>query len=189
MIYIIIGCLAFVLLYIFDLNKVIFFSGILNYLFPLGIGLLFASALGIMLSNTGIYEVSLIRKLVFGTLSLVSLAILLSTLFLWLPFVNTYMRTNRQDEVIDTGMFALCRHPGVIWFFFLFLFLWLASDNIMMLWATIIWTVTNVLYVYIQDRWLFPKTFKGYETYKTKVPFLIPNRTSVHNCLKSFTKT
>lgn len=105
------------------------------------------------------------------------------TLFFALPFRKTYCGAEDIEKVIDTGMYALCRHPGVIWFFFLFLFLWMASGKAMMLQAAIIWTIMDIIHVYIQDRWIFPKTLTGYELYKEKAPFLIPNLSSIRKCM------
>jgi hypothetical protein len=83
-------------------------------------------------------------------------------------------------------MFALARHPGVVWFFFLYIFLWLASGIEIMLWAGLIWTAMDVFHVYLQDTLFFPLTFKDYDVYKTTTPFLIPNLTSIKKCLATF---
>lgn len=92
---------------------------------------------------------------------------------------------NKGNSVVKKGVYALCRHPGVIWFFFFYLFLWLATGIKIMLWSGIIWTGMDILHIYIQDRWLFPKTLKGYELYKKEVPFLIPNLTSAKKCFNT----
>jgi protein-S-isoprenylcysteine O-methyltransferase Ste14 len=108
------------------------------------------------------------------------------TLFFWLPFKKTYVTTDQTNTVVSTGMYALCRHPGAIWVCLFYLFLWLASGKLMMLWAGAIWTLINILYIYVQDRWIFPHILTGYNLYQQEVPFLIPNNKSIKICLTTF---
>lgn len=179
MIYIFTGCLSFVFFYIFDLNKIKFKKRSFNIFFAAGIALMAVSTVGVLFESNRFFEFSTALKLLFGTLSIVSLFMILYSLFFALPFHKTYIDTKKGEAVINTGMYTLCRHPGVIWFFFFYLFLLLASGRIMMIWAAIIWITMDIIYVYIQDRWLFPKTLNGYEEYKSEVPFLIPNLASI----------
>jgi protein-S-isoprenylcysteine O-methyltransferase Ste14 len=177
MIFISIGCLAFIFLYIFDFNKIIFVHRNINICFAVGLLLLAFSTMGILLGNFESFEVTLPFRLLFGVLSIISLLLLVYSLFFWLPFGGTYIEVKKDNTVVDTGMYALCRHPGAIWVFSFYLFLWLASGKMMMLWAGIIWTVMNTILVYVEDRWIFPKILNGYDHYKTTVPFLIPSLT------------
>ena len=179
MIYIAIGCLAFVFLYAFDLNKIIFLHKNINICFAIGIALLAVSTTGVLFSNNKSFEVPVPSQLFFGLLSIIAMLLTLYSLFFALPFGKTYIEVEKVRPVVDTGMYALCRHPGVIWFFFSYLFLWLASGKIVMMWAGILWTVMDIIHVYVQDRWLFPKTLNGYDQYKRKFPFLIPNLGSI----------
>lgn len=183
MIFILTGCLAFAFFYIFDFNKTRFFKKSLNISFAAGTVLLAASTAGILLGNYRSYEVIYPLKLFFGALSAASLLALFYTMFSSLPFVQTYTEAGRGNSVVDGGMYALCRHPGVIWFFFFYLFLWLASGRMMMMWAGLIWTIMDIILVYVEDRWFFPAAFNGYEQYKSKVPFLIPNPASIKKCI------
>lgn len=182
MIFVITGCLAFVLFYIFDLNKVKFRKRGINISFVAGIALLSVSTAGILLGDYEGFDLSITLKILFWLLSIVSLFMLLYTLFAALPFGATYGKAEPANTVVDRGMYALCRHPGVIWFFFFYLFLWLASGKTMMMRAGIIWTAINIFYVYIEDRWFFPAIINGYDLYKCKVPFLIPNSASIKKC-------
>lgn len=175
MIFIVLGCLAFVFLYLFDLNKILLLNNYFNVFFAMGIFLLVFSTLGILRGNFNSFEVSIYFRLLWGALSLISMLLMLYSLFFALPFSNTYLKVEKTNAVVDTGMYSLCRHPGVIWFFFFYLFLSLASGLKMMILAGIIWTIMDVVHVYVQDRWLFPKAMPGYGQYKCKVPFLIPN--------------
>ena len=93
---------------------------------------------------------------------------------------------SEKRQLADTGVYALCRHPGVIWLTLFFLFAWLFADNIMMLWLGISNTVMDIVYVTIQDIFIFPKTISGYDEYKKYTPFLIPNVRSVKRAIETY---
>lgn len=188
MIFIIVGCLAFLVMSIFDLNQIYWCDHRLNHAFSIGMGILVVATLGVLVGDYGGYLVPGLWQVIFGIMALISLFLLLGTLFFWLPFNDTYLDTARDKKVINTGMYALCRHPGVIWFFTLYIFLWLATGKTMVLWAAIIWTATDVLYVFVQDSWFFPKTLAGYKKYQAEVPFLVPSRDSLYKCVHSLAR-
>ncbi|MGI6685579.1 MAG: hypothetical protein ACOX47_08970 [Bacillota bacterium] len=119
----------------------------------------------------------------FGILAAISLLLIPYALFFALPFRKTYIETENKNTVVDQGMYALCRHPGVMWFFFFYFFLWLTSGKMTVMWAGMIWTIMDIIHVYVQDRWLFPKTLIGYDSYQEKVPFLVPNLKSIKQLL------
>lgn len=172
------GCCAFLFFYLFDLNKVKFLKQYLYIFFVAGIVLLAFATVEILLGNYQHFEVSMPLKLLFGSLSFASLLMLFYTLFVALPYGETYFKVSRQTTV-DRGMYALCRHPGVVWFLLFYLFLWLASGKTMMMWAGTVWTAMDIIHVYVEDRWFFPKIHIGYDQYKIEVPFLIPNLSSI----------
>jgi protein-S-isoprenylcysteine O-methyltransferase Ste14 len=121
--YVVLGCLGFFFLYIFDFNKVFGWHKGLNICFAVGCGLLAVSTLGILFWSPGEVDSSVTSRLIFSLLAVVSLALLLYSLFFALPFDQTYLQINQANTVIDSGMYALCRHPGVIWFFCFYLYL------------------------------------------------------------------
>lgn len=181
MLYIVIGCLAFIFIYLFDINKIKRVHKAFNLTFAVGLLMLAFSTVAILLWEQPSFELPLYAKIIFVLLALIALALQLAALFVSLPFKKTYVGLER-NQVVDTGMYALSRHPGVICFFFIYLFLWLASGKMLLLWAGIIWTGLDILHVYIQDRWLFPPMLKGYEQYREKAPFLIPTKASIKRC-------
>lgn len=185
MTYLLIGCLAFLFLFLFDINKTKLRNRNLNISFAIGIALLAGSTIGIIIEDYGTLQMPDISRLLAGLITIISFLLMVYSLFFALPFEKTYTDV-KNTYLIDTGMYALCRHPGVIWFFFFYLFLWITSGKMMMLWAGIIWTTLDVIHVYIQDRWFFPQTLVGYEIYKNNVPFLIPNRISIRKCLSAY---
>ena len=84
------------------------------------------------------------------------------------------------------GVYSLCRHPGVVWFFFLYLFLALLTGQRLMMAVCICYSGLNVLYVWFQDRVTFKRTLSGYEAYQRETPFLIPTGKSVRKCAGYF---
>lgn len=186
MLYIGIGSLAFFFFLLFDLNKIYFIHKWISASFAIGVAFLAVSTVTLWFSNDQLFSFITPVQWLWGALSLISLLLLVYSLFMGIPFTKTYIKSTQENTVVNTGMYALCRHPGVLWFFFFYLFLWLTSGRNVLMWATLVWTIIDVLYVYIQDHWLFPKTFVDYEEYKLEVPFLIPNTVSIKKCMKTF---
>lgn len=102
---------------------------------------------------------------------------LIYTLFFALPFEGTYVEQEKL-KVYDQGVYALCRHPGILWFFGFYIFLAAALASIELGLAAILFSTMNLLYAWIQDKLIFPRTLSGYEAYQKKVPFLIPDKAS-----------
>jgi protein-S-isoprenylcysteine O-methyltransferase Ste14 len=121
MIYVIMGCLAFVFLFIFDINKIKTKITILNSMFALGASFLFYASIMLIISTPQDFEVSSWGVVLFSILSLISGLFMFYALFGALPFKKTYVQVN-HNQVIDSGVYALCRHPGVWGFFFMYLF-------------------------------------------------------------------
>lgn len=115
----------------------------------------------------------------FLTGAVLFLGLLIYTLFFALPFEETYLNQNDKPCVYMEGMYALCRHPGVLWFFFFYLCLGLAFWPSGLLEVGLFYSGLNLLYVIVQDLWTFPNTFADYGLYKKKAPFLLPTRTSI----------
>lgn len=185
MTFIIMGFLAFVFFYIFDFNKVYHFHKYINISFGVGVVLLAVATLGLLFSASKSFAIYFPLRVLFGLLSILFLLLIPYTLFFALPFKKTYIETENKNMVVDRGMYALCRHPGVLWFSFFYFFAWLAMGKMLVMWAGIVWTIMDIIHVYVQDLWLFPKALAGYREYQRKVPFLIPNFRS----LKQFMMT
>jgi protein-S-isoprenylcysteine O-methyltransferase Ste14 len=158
----------------------------LNILFAVGVALIIISTLAILTGDYGKIYFPDLARWIFGILSAISLVLMLYSLFFALPFKKTYMEGQCPGTVVDRGMYALCRHPGVIWFCFFYLFLFFATGIRLLILAWIIWTVMDVIHVYVQDRWIFPKSLIKYDLYKTKTPFLIPSKISIRQCITTF---
>ena len=94
----------------------------------------------------------------------------------------SYARPGEKRPACTTGVYALCRHPGVLWFAGLFACLWLAAG--LPLQDAAVYTILNVLLVWFEDRCVFPDLLEGYEAYRASTPFLIPNGKSIRACIR-----
>ena len=91
-------------------------------------------------------------------------------------------------KTYDKGMYALCRHPGVLWFTGFYCCLWLALGGAALFWLAFWYSLFNVGYVLVQDYYTFPRIFTDYAQYKRQVPFLLPNVKSLKNCILTLRK-
>ena len=98
------------------------------------------------------------------------------------------MEQNVGAKTYDRGMYALCRHPGVLWFAGLYAALWCTLGGKLLLWLAFFYSLLNLFYVILQDRYTFPRIFSDYESYQQKVPFLLPNRESLKRCVATLRK-
>ena len=184
MFWLLLGCISFAPLYLFDLNKLRRKSRTGGLLFVLGLfGILLSTVMAYLNGKAG-FLVPLPLAVFFGTLSAVSLCLMIYALFFALPFGYTYKSAETQN-VVSTGVYALCRHPGVVFFFFWYLFLWLATGKPLLFACAAVFTAMDVLHVWVQDRYLFPRSLTGYAAYQKTTPFLIPNRKSISAFFKT----
>ncbi|HPF20354.1 MAG TPA: hypothetical protein PLC88_03360 [Syntrophomonas sp.] len=178
------GSLAFICFAIFDLNKIRFISKNMNILVVLGSFILAFSTMAIIISPHSI-RISTLWQWLALILAILVLLLMIYTIFGAVSFKKTYLETQKGNTVVTTGMYALCRHPGVLWFFLFYCLSGLAFNNQLLLIAAIIWTLLDIVYVYIQDRWIFPIILEDYHIYQQQVPFIIPNLTSLQHSLAS----
>ncbi|SHJ15415.1 methyltransferase family protein [Parasporobacterium paucivorans] len=184
MIYLLLGLAAFLLFFLYDINQIILKKTILSYSFFGGSSLLIVSTSGIFLSERENMLTDMFRTGICAALALVFLILLIYTLFFALPFKDTYVEKTDTLKVCDEGVYALCRHPGVI-FFFLFYVSAAFAVQIPLFWAaTGMFNVLNILYALFQDRWTFMKLFENYDEYQKNTPFLIPNLKSIKKCIQ-----
>lgn len=112
-------------------------------------------------------------------------AALIYSLFFALPFQQTYTEQTTGNRVYRRGVYALCRHPGILCFFGMYLLLGIAALPSAMLLRCLTFSFLNLAYAWFQDRVTFPKTFCDYSDYQTQVPFLIPTRASIAMAYKT----
>jgi len=186
MIYIVIGSLGFLVIHLFDIVSLKRIPGAKPLTWILGSGLLAYSLIMMCLAPDKLPLPIWSTWLGWALLS-VSLFLLIYSLFINLPFRKTYITTGVGDELITTGLYALVRHPGVHWFILFMLSLILVSKSSLLLIASPIWILLDILLVVIQDKFFFGRMFDGYDRYQKETPMLMPNRGSMNafiNCLK-----
>ena len=175
---IVLGVFAFALFFANDYNDWKWARRELKACFPTG-GLLLAAAtiLGISQGTAPPHTwVTVFLAVLAGTF----LVLLAYTLFFALPTEASYSRPGEERPVVATGVYALCRHPGVLWFIALYLCLWGCTG--LSLWETALYSGLNVLLVIFEDRCVFPGRLAGYAEYCSTTPFLLPNRQSLRAC-------
>jgi len=94
-------------------------------------------------------------------------------------FVEVRFVGRGAERVVDSGTYALCRHPGFWWFTAAAPLVACAADSADLLAAAPAWAAAEFLLVYAEDRWFFPAIFgPEYDAYKKRTPFLVPDRES-----------
>lgn len=184
----VLGTAGFILYFIYDINSIRMKHAFIQKFFALGSILVVASVAAQFWSAWGQCERNRGAMLGFGIGALFFVGLLIYTLFFALPFEETYCEENKRRAAYTEGVYALCRHPGVLWFAGAYLCMWGMLGG----WRTGIYVLLmifwNCLYVIFQDLWTFPRTFFNYREYQQNTPFLIPNGRSIRACLSSIRK-
>ncbi|MGD9030791.1 MAG: hypothetical protein PVG25_13370 [Anaerolineae bacterium] len=182
--YVVAGCAAFALMGFFDLASL----KRIPYLKQV-IGLAGSLSLGYSLVRAGVFggKLSIPAWLSYAgwPLLIPSLFLLIYSLFLEIPFRRTYASNGVGEKLVTTGTYALVRHPGVLWFGLFLAGLLLVSRSRLLLVAAPVWLTADVLYAWLQDRFLFERMFPGYAEYRQGTPMLIPTRRSILRCWRS----
>jgi protein-S-isoprenylcysteine O-methyltransferase Ste14 len=169
----ILGTASFALFILYDLNQIRGNRKALKLLFPVGIVLLSVVSLRIALVSVVVYEIDHWLMILSGIIAAAFFVLLIYTLFFAVPFDSAYVQGSKQ-KLCTTGVYGICRHPGVLFLAGLYIFAALAMGKRDLLIAGVIFTVCNTVYVAIQDRWIFPRVFEGYEDYRRTTHFLLP---------------
>ena len=173
------GIIGFLLYLLYDINSLIWQKRLPRSFFLIGTLLVGAA--------TAIDLAAAIRSRAFAGLTdllllaaaALSFGALIYCLFFALPFDETYAEQENGRPVCEAGAYALCRHPGIPCFFAVYLFLGIAALPSPLLAHGMLFSFLNLAYAAFQDRVTFPRTFCNYETYRKRVPFLLPNRSSI----------
>ena len=184
----ILGGIAFLLFVIYDLEQAQYisrrFHKIVQFFFSLGFIVLLISTLGVLYRTLTVIPFGGLRQMGFSLTALLFLILLVYTLFFVLPFQETYVEQTGA-KTYDKGVYALCRHPGVLWFAGFYFSLWLAFQTSGLLWMAIWYTGLNLGYIILQDVAIFPRVFSDYLRYQQEVPFLVPTKRSLTRCMKT----
>ena len=173
------GTTAFLLYIVYDINSYTLHNRVLNCGFLAGSMMLAVATTLLLISAWQANAFSGPVDIVLVILGAAFFLLLLYCLFFALPFQETYVDQPQDRRVYDRGVYALCRHPGVLCFFGMYLCLGLAALPTRLLLNGTVYSLLNFLYVVFQDRITFPKTFCDYSEYQKKAPFIIPNKKSI----------
>lgn len=182
--YVVLGCLAFVIVSLSDLAtlKDVPYA-------KQGIGLTSVICFSLALARVSVsgprlpFPPSL--SWIGWPLLATSLFLLIYSLFVEIPFQQTYLTAGVGERLVKTGTYALVRHPGVLWLGLFLLALLAVSRSRLLLIAAPLWFALDILLVWIQDRFYFPRMFPGYRQYQRETPMLIPTRNSIIECVKT----
>ena len=176
------GCLSFLLFVLGDLNSVNWGVRALRPCFFAGCLLLAGSTAALLITARPRFLLPAPLRGLAGFLGALFLLLLVYSLFFALPFQQTYLEEAAERRAYDRGVYALCRHPGVLWFILFYLCCWLVRGSDALFWAWVLFSLLNVGYIVLQDLYIFPRTFGNYGEYRKTTPFLIPNRASMRRC-------
>lgn len=178
------GFLGFLCYFLYDVNSVGRIAGWMNRLFMIGtILIVVATSVLFWKRRSVLFQTPM--DLLWMAGGVFFLYLLIYTLFFALPFDETYVKESRYRKAYTEGVYALCRHPGVLWFAGMYLFaalLWKSLEGLIFF---VVMVILNIFYVIFQDYYSFPKTFSNYREYQRSTPFLIPNRKSIQQCRNS----
>lgn len=169
---VILGVIGFGILFLSDLSG-LHKKSTLQKLFAItGTLIIFSSSIHI-LYYTSRFTSNIPVLILSGTLTITFLILLIYSV------VYEVGVKNKEGKLVTTGTYAICRHPGVIWFLLYYVFGSIVFGSTEILVAGIIWSVANIIYVILQEKLVFNKIFDGYENYVKITPMLLPNRNSI----------
>lgn len=111
----------------------------------------------------------------FLLLVLLSLLLLYSAL-LEIP-IHRYRQGNHPSSrgkpiIFTDGTYSFSRHPGFIWYTLINVIFMIYYWNMSVIALMISLTLGNLLLITVEDRYIFPRTFEGYDSYKKRVGFI-----------------
>lgn len=174
-----VGICGFALFFLSDANDLHWGRRELRWCFPLGAVLLTAATAAECLAGQPPVGGWTRAAAALGTLLFLLLEVY--ALFFALPPKASYGAPGQSRSTRVTGLYALCRHPGVLFFIPLYAGLWLTFGLSPV--SGGVYALLDVLLVVYEDRWVFPAVLEGYADYQRQVPFLLPHARSVRNCL------
>lgn len=178
----VLGCFAFLLFFLYDWNQLAGNRSVFRILFPAGCFLLVLSTGLLFWNRQKDFSLPLLGRIFAFFFCLLTGLLTLYSLFGALPFSSTYVAANNR-KTFTHGVYALCRHPGVLFLAGFYGGLWLLSQDFSLIFPFFLLNFLNFCYAWFQDRITFPKQFDDYPLYQKSTPFLLPNRDSIKRCL------
>lgn len=172
----ILGILGFLLLFIFDYLSMIH-KRKSKYVFIV-LGILSISIGSVLVAREDMgFSLPTSLRIFFGAMMILFLILLMYSVVIEVG-KNTYQYDDKP-VLVTSGTYAISRHPGVLWLFGFYLSLGFLLGHTGLLLASILFTLTNIFYVYLQERFIFGHIFHGYHTYQQTTPFIIPTTKSL----------
>ena len=181
----VLGTAAFAAFFAYDIDSVRPVRPWFHRLFAAGCALLAAATVWLVWSHRALMTLNAASLLLAGG-ALAFAALMVYTLFFALPFSATYLEENAPRMAYTGGMYALCRHPGVLWFAGAYLCLGTLLGTHRAVAFCLLVIGLNIAYILFQDAWTFPKTFVNYEEYRRTTPFLLPTPGSAARCVHTW---
>lgn len=177
MIYLAFGIVGFVLLLLFDISSLLK-KNYLKYIFGIsGFLLIFGSSIMIVIDSSHFLKIDLLYRTISLVFALISLWLLIYSVFIEVG-KKTY-QIEGKHTLVTSGTYSLSRHPGVLWMLLLYIFGAIFFQNLLAFYAALIWTFTNIIYVVIQERFIFHRIFDNYDKYRESTPMIFPNYDSI----------
>jgi protein-S-isoprenylcysteine O-methyltransferase Ste14 len=146
-------------------------------------GLLHAWAVPAAASSVSAWTPGGVTRVVGAILAVAGGALLLWSFALEIPFVTSWVRSSPGHRLVDTGTYALVRHPGVLWYALLLAGLLLATGSGTLVVALPLWISLDVAYVAWEEAVVFPVQFEDYARYQRTTPMLVPTLRSLRRAL------
>ena len=182
------GTAAFALYLFYDLNSFLWQRKVPRTFFMAGTLLLAAAVVTDITTACRAKAFAGLGDILLLAIAFLGFAALMYSLFFALPFDKTYTEQQNGRRVYDRGVYALCRHPGILCFFWMYAALGLAAlPHSQVLFNGTVFSLLNLAYAWFQDRITFPKTFINYPEYQQTTPFLIPTKASIRTACELFT--
>ena len=146
--HILLGVLAFLVAFFFDLaalKRIPYLKQIIG----LAAVLLFGYSLVMVTLHPVKLQIPFLLSYAGWPFLIISAFLLVYSLFLEIPFRQTYAADGVGDRLVKTGTYALVRHPGVLWLALFLLALVLVSRSKLLLIGTPVWLFMDVLYVWV----------------------------------------
>lgn len=129
-----------------------------------------------MIAAGTVMQIGKVKSIGFCVAAAVFLILQLYALFGCFPSKNAYGSGEKQTA-FDKGIYAMCRHPGLLFFAGTYVCLSLGTEHPWS--ASILYIILDLILVTLEDKVFFPKTIEAYADYKRTTPFLIPTPKSI----------
>jgi protein-S-isoprenylcysteine O-methyltransferase Ste14 len=178
MLHTILGCLGFLLMPVLAIRPLRRIAGLKALVWATGSGLI-AAAIILAAAQPDKLALPSWSSWLGGILLLLSLPLLICSLYINLPFARTYIRAGGDERLVTGGLYALVRHPWVHAFTIFLVALILLTRSQALFLAAPAWFVVYLAGTFVQDRFLLGRIFCSYADYRRLTPMLVPNRRSI----------